>query len=565
LWAGLLLGCPALPDGPRYQGAGRASPMRGGTLMLSEQTRVRSLDPHVAFDVVSGSVIELIFDGLYDYDPEMRLTPRLAAALPEVSEHGTVLRVQLKQGLRFHNGRELTAEDVVWSFERMLSAETHSPGASFYASIAGVAAFRAGQAPHIAGLRALDRYRFEIRLSEPDHSFVHTLALRFAAPVPREALAGTTGRDFGQRPVGTGPFRLSSWDPGVRLVLERNARNHEPGQPYLQRVIFEEGVALETAFLRFRNGDQDIVSRVSPADRAVLARSPKWRGYFQASPAVDVWGVIMNCELWPFDDVHVRRAVAFAIDRERWAQVRSGALRPSGQIVPPQLEGYDPKLPSLQRFDLARAREEMRLAGYPRGLPKPVTLWLNEGSAARIYGELTQADLSKIGIQVEIKTVSFPVFLEAASTEKNVPMLLSGWQMDYPDASNFLMLLHGRSRTPRESLNKAFYANPELDRLLDAARVEADAPRRRGLLAAANELAAHDAPWAFFGNTLVPQAWQPYVKNYRPHPAYWLPVKQVWLDLPRRRAERLARVLSLSGLGRLADARDLSGRSEPSP
>jgi oligopeptide transport system substrate-binding protein len=537
-----LLGCPELPDGPRYQGADVPGPRRGGTLMLSEQQRVRSLDPHVAFDVVSGSVIEMIFDRLYDYDAEMHLRPRLAAALPATSGDGKSLRIHLRQGVRFQNGREVTAEDVVWSLERMLNPHTHSPGATFFRSIVGFDDYRAGKTDHLAGLRVWDRYELEVALSEADQTFVELLAMNFAAPIPREVVAAH-GLDFGKHPVGTGPFRLISWDPGVRLVLERN-RHYQPGLPYLDRIVFEEAIAMETAFLRFRNAEVDVVTRVSPADRAVLRHSRKWAPYYDASPSIDIWGLVMNCELPPFDNVHVRRAVAFAIDRERWVKVRSGNLQPAGQMIPPQLMGHDPNLPHEQRFDLARAKQEMALAGLPQGLSKPVTLWIPESATARIYAELAQADLSKIGIPAEIKGTTFPIFLESQGTAKTVQVGIGGWTMDYPDPSTFLGLLHSRARAPQASINRAFYSNPELDSLLDRARVEPALEQRRALYERANDLVAHDAPWAFFGNNLAPQAWQPYVKNYRPHPVYWLPVNEVWLDLPRRRLDQLAQALA---------------------
>jgi ABC-type transport system substrate-binding protein len=137
------------------------------------------------------------------------------------------------------------------------------------------------------------------------------------------------------------------------------------------------------------------------------------------------------------------------------------------------------------------------------------------------------------------------VFLESQATAKTVQISINGWQMDYPDPSNFLGLLHSRARADRASVNRAFYSNPKLDELLDRGIVETDEERRRALYWQANDLVAHDAPWAFFGNNLVPQAWQPYVKNYRPHPLYWLPIKEVWLDLPKRRLEQLAQAFSL--------------------
>lgn len=509
--------------------------------MLSEQQRVRSLDPHVAYDVISGSVIEMIFDRLYDYDAEMQLRPRIAATLPTQTNGGKTMRIRLREGVRFQNGRELTADDVVWSLERLLNPRTHSPGATFFRAIVGFDAYRAGTTEHLAGLSSEGRYELTIQLSEADQTFVHLLAMNFAAPVPREEVTGF-GEGFGRHPVGTGPFRLISWDPGVRLVLERN-KLYGHGLPYVDRVVFEEAITVETAFLRFRNGEVDVVTRVSPADRAVLLSSPKWAPYFEASPGVDIWGLQMNCELPPFDNVHVRRAVAFAIDRERWAKVRSGALKPAGQMVPPQLMGYEPDLPGKQHLDLARARQEMALAGYPHGIPSPVTLWIPESPTARIYAELAQADLATIGITAEIKGTTFPVFLESQGTPKTVQLGIGGWTMDFPDPSSFLGLLHSRAKTERASVNRAFYSNPKLDSLLDWARIEPDRERRRALYVEANTLVAEDAPWAFFGNNLVPQAWQPYVKNYHPHPVYWLPVNEVWLDLPKRRLEQLAQLL----------------------
>jgi len=509
--------------------------------MLSEQQRVRSLDPHVAYDVISGAVVQMLFDGLYEYDAHLNMRPQLAAELPRVSPDGKTLRVVLRPHMQFQNGREITADDVVWSLERMLAPQTHSPGAPLYRAIVGFAAYRKGETPHLAGLMLLDRYTLEIHLSEPDQTFSHLLAMRFAAPVPREEVA-KLGPEFARRPVGSGPFRLSHWDPGVRLVLERNP-HYQRELPHVDRVVFEEAISVETAFLRFRNAEVDVMTRVSPPDRAVLLRSQKWAPYFEASPSVDVWGLVMNCELPPFDNEHVRRAVAFAIDRERWARVRSGALQPTGQMVPPQLSGYDPKLPHRQFFDLARAKQEMALAGHPAGLPAPVTLWFPESAAARIYAELTQADLASIGIRVEFKGTTFPVWLEASGSARTTQMSLGGWQMDFPDPANFLDLLHSHARSERESTNRAFYANPRLDALLDQARVERDASRRRALYREANDLVAEDAPWAFFGNNLVPQAWQPYVKNYRPHPVYWLPVNEVWLDLPKRKITQLARAV----------------------
>jgi peptide/nickel transport system substrate-binding protein len=330
---------------------------------------------------------------------------------------------------------------------------------------------------------------------------------------------------------------LESWERGVRLTLRKNPYYGGSAGPYVDRVVFDEDVKRETAFLRFRNGELDIISRVAPPDVALL-RTKKWQPYMALSPRADVYAIGMNAEIPPFDNVHVRRAVAFAIDRERWVKARNYSLNPTGQMLPPSVAGYDAALPNLQRFDLARAKEEMRLAGYPDGIPEPVTMWGTESATMRAYAELLQADLKKIGISVRFKLVTFPVYLEKTATRKTAQILYLGWVMDYPDASNFLELLSSKATRDTESGNRVFYTNPWLDDQLARALVEPDPKKRVAMYREANDFVAREAPWAFFANSMAPQAWQPYVKGYRPHPAYWMPVRDVWLDLPRRRIAR---------------------------
>lgn len=529
--------CPALPDGPRFHGHGHRDPVRGGTLMLWEEARVRMLDPHLAHDEISNVLIAMLHDGLYGYDRQMRLVPRIAAALPVLSEDGRTLTVSLRADVRFHNGRVLTSADVVWSLERMMHPALRSPGASYYREIEGYDAYQRGESRRVSGLSAPDAQTLQVRLTRADQSFVHMLAMHFAAPLPREEVE-RAGADVRRRPIGTGAFRFVSWDPGVRIVVERNRHYYRPGRPYVERVVFEEGLKKDTAFLRFRNGDVDIVPRMTPADRMLL-RGKKWQPYAAVSPRADVYALFMNVELAPFDNVHVRRAVALAIDRERWCRARSWGIRPAGQILPPGVPGHDPALPHLQRFDLAEAKREMARAGYPDGWPEPVTMWTGDSASALAYGALAQADLAKIGIDLQLKRVSFPVYLEQTGKPRTAQMMTGGWTMTYPDASDFLALVSSATRSEHDSLNRAFYADPWLDALLERARVEHDPERRTAMYREANDFVAREAPWAIFANAQVPQAWQPYVRGYAPHPVYWLPVDDVWLDLPRKRVAAL--------------------------
>lgn len=543
-------GLPPRPDGPRYMGAGAEAPVRGGTFVFHHESSVRGMDPHISFDELSNMAIRLVFDGLLDYDEDANLVPSLAEAMPEVTEDGTVFTFRLRPGVRFHDGHVLVAEDVRWSLERMLHHDTGSPGYPFFKAIVGAERYHAGEADHVEGIEVLDEHTVRFRLTEPDQTFLNAMAMTFAYPVRRD-LYERWGDDVGKHPVGTGPFRFVSWERGVQLVFERHDDYFRPGLPYADRMVFLENLKRHLAVMRFANGDLDAVHRFSPADYLIMKGSQAWAPYRVEEPAVTIWGFGMNTEIAPFDDVHVRRAVAFAIDREGWDRARAGRLAPTGQPLPPQLMGYDPELPNRQFLDLERAREEMRLAGYPvrqnpdgtytaEGFPDEIVFWTGEGETSRFYGELAQHDLSKIGINLRVRQVAFAVWLQQTGKRGTAQSLLTGWNMDFPDPANFLDILwHTRSIAEEDSNNRTFYSNPELDALLDRARAETDRERRREMYRQASDIVAHDAPWAFIFCDTKMEMWQPYVRNYRPHPVWSEDYRNVWLDLPRRRVASL--------------------------
>lgn len=535
---------PDAPTGPRYMGAGAETPQRGGTFVFHHESDVRGFDPHKSFDELSNMGIKLLFEGLLDYDRDtMDLVPRLALEVPEPSEDGRTYRFRLREGVRFADdpcfeggrGREVTAHDVRWSMEHMLATGTASPGATFYTLIEGYDAFRAGEASHVSGIRVIDRHTIDFSLSRPDQTFLYTMAMSFAYPVAREAYA-RYGEEIRRHPVGTGAYVLEDWEPGVELTFVRNPNYFEEGRPWVDRQVFELNLDRGPAVMRFRNGDLDHIHRQTPSDYLELRDMEAWAPYRVEAPQPNIWGVIMNCDLAPFDDRHVRRAVAFAINRAQWRRARANRLALQGQPIPRVLPGFDPELPGRHEYDLERAREEMRLAGHPDGIEQEIEVWLGEGDTGRRYGELIQSDLREIGLNIRIKQVAFPIFLQETGKPRTAQMLLSGWSMDFPDPANFLdILFHSRSIHEEDSENKAFYSNPELDRILDEARVERDRPRRLAMYREASRILVDDAPWAFVWSDVSMEMWQPYVRNYRPHAVWDNFYRDVWLDLPRRR------------------------------
>ena len=526
--------------GPRWTGASSdaETPRRGGTFVFHHESDVRGFDPHVQFDELSNMGIKLMFDCLLDYDYDMNLVPSLAASLPSISEDGKAFTFRLRRNVRFHNGRELTAEDVRWSLERMLNPRTGSPGVEYFAELDGLAEYAAERARHIRGIVVVDRYTVRFELREPDQTFLNAMAMPFAAPVPREAY-GSNAREVSRHPVGTGPYVLEEWEPGVSVSFARNRRYWQAGKPYAERMLFLLGVHRESAFMRFLTGDIDHVHRLTPSDRIFLRNSRAWQPYQQKAPTGDLWGLQMNTEMPPFDDVHVRRAVAFVIDRERWSLARNHALAPLGQALPVGFAGFDPALADAQTRSLPRAREEMRLAGHAEGLVEPVTLWIGEGATGAFFGELAQANLAEIGIRVELKPVSFPVYLRETGRPGTAQMIFGGWTQDFPDPATFFNpLFHSRSATPTDSTNRSFYKNPALDSLLDHARSERNPARRVAMYREANQIVTRDAPWAFAFSNIRLEAWQPYVHGYRIHPIWSNCFRDVWLDLPRQRIAR---------------------------
>jgi peptide/nickel transport system substrate-binding protein len=546
LLAGLLVAWvvahfPKAPLGPRYIGAGHHTPQSGGTFIFAAGSNIHTLDPHFAYDTLSTAACRLIYDGLLDYDYEGNMIPSLAAELPEISDGGRVFRFKLRDGIKFHNGREITAEDVSWSLHRLLSESVGSPGYPFFKSILGAQQYHAGEVERIQGIVVIDEKTIEIQLDEADQTFLNALAMPFAYPIAKEhveKLEAEEGRDaVGRHPVGAGPFKFSRWERGVQVELERFEDYWAPAaRP--DRMVFLENISADVASARFRNGDLDILYRPSKVHRLFLRESEAWAPYLAEAPSASLFALGLNCELPPFDNVHIRRAVAFALDRSKLEKLDPGQVIAATQILPPMLAPYDPELPTKQRFDLARAKEEMRLAGFADGLSEPVTLWVRGESEVRV-AQLFQQDLKAIGIEIELKMVSFATYLKETGKPRVAQAAFTGWHQDFPDPSNFMdILFHSRSIHPENSENRSFYRNPKLDEILDRARPEIDREKRLALYAEANAILADEAPWAFLYYPVDMFAWQPYVKGFRPHPVWLNEYRNIWLDLPRSRVSQ---------------------------
>ncbi|MEM9490294.1 MAG: ABC transporter substrate-binding protein, partial [Myxococcota bacterium] len=412
--------------------------------------------------------------------------------------------------------------------ERVLTLPA-SPFASFLRKIAGVEAYASGEAKEVSGLRVLDDRRLEIHLSEPDATLPMVLAMKFATPLRRDHVA-RVGNDIRRMPLGTGPFMLTEWQEGSKLVFARNPHYWEESRPYLDGLIMHSNVPLEMAFLRFEAGQLDMVTPLSAADYLWLAERPDWRPYIDVPDSLSTIGVRMNCQRPPFDDVRVRQALNYGVNKDNIRKILNGTVTSAHGILPDSLPGHNPRIEPYP-YDPERARALLAEAGYPDGLTidyVTIPAFPHQRNA-----QAMQADLRRIGVDMRIELVSPGALFGAIGERDFAPFSFVGWQVDYPDPSSFIDVnFHSRMIGDSQSNNNTFYANPQLDRLIDAAKNERDPRKRRGMYEEIDAILHRDAPWIWLYHFVFVSARQPYLAGFKPHPMWRHDYREAWLDLP---------------------------------
>jgi ABC-type transport system substrate-binding protein len=510
-------------------------PRRGGVLTSASFGDIRTLDPANIGDGIVVQMLEAMFAGLIDYDLDGKIVPDLADHWT-VSDDGTSIRFVLREGVRFHDGEEVTADDVKRSVERALHPSAPNPYSTYFASILGYADFTEKKAEHLEGVTVDGRYVVTFKLDKPDAAFLPLLAMHPLRPVCR---SGGTRYSDTWLACGAGPFKLlpGGWDHGRQITLVRHEGYFRPGLPYLDGIRYVFHANFTSQRFKFTTGQQDILRDFLAPDLLRIQVDPRWKPFGRYDLDTQVAGLAMNTEMPPFDNIEVRRAVATAIDREQIRLVRAGNMRAAFSPVPPQVEGYDPNLKG-QHFDLTEALEHMRRAGYPYdpvtrtgGYPHPIPYLTYSQGLDEFMVQVTMQQLARIGIRLDVRIVNYAAFLALRGRRKQTVFGPAFWTQDYPEAGSFLEpLFHSRSINDEDSNNSAFYKNPRVDELIDRGRRELDLERRKKIYGEAQEIICDEAPWAFTHYYRFYAQWQPYVHGYKPHPTWTTDPKQVWLD-----------------------------------
>jgi len=482
-----------------------ASP--SGTLRLSGGTPP-TLDPALVQDSTSAEYVVHLFSGLVTLDQDLEVVPDLAARW-DLSEDGRTYTFHLRPDATFQDGRALTAEDVAYSIERACSPQTGSPVAGSYLDdIVGATARTRGEAEFVTGVVVVDDHTLRITVDAPKAYFLAKLTYPVAFVVDRQQIEAD-GAGWVRQPNGSGPFVLASMSREL-IALEANERYYGVA-PSVRRVEYVLSGGQPLAM--YENDELDI-AQVSPAEieRVTDPENPLSRELVTGSePSVQYLG--FNVAMPPFDDRAVRQAFAHAIDRAKIADlVLRGTATEAKGILPPAMPDFDPTLEGLA-YDPERARALLASSRYgAEGAMPPIVLTVSGTSG--YLSSIDRAILSmleeNLGIEATVEQVEWGYFLRDLN-ERRYPFFSAGWIGDYPDSQNFLdLLFHSGS-----SQNHTGYSNPEVDGLLEQARVETDPERRTALYREAERLIVADAPWVPLTHGAVNVLVKPHVRGYR--------------------------------------------------
>jgi len=456
---------PASPSGSEAAAtaapAAATTPQAGGEITVVYKDDLATLDPAVGYDWTNWPAIKLVFDGLLDYDETTNLMPRLAEAMPEVSDDATVYTFKLRQGVKFQNGRELTADDVVYSLTRVLDPNTKSPGAGFYVGIKGAQDFIDGKATSVAGIEVVDPLTVKFTLNQPDVTFLNKIALNFAFIVPKEEVE-KAGENFGHAPVGTGPYTLSEWQSGQYLTFERNPDYFFEGLPHLDKIRIEVGVEPDVALLRLERGEIQLMGDPPPgADWTRISSDPAWANRIERQPQVSTIYIAINTTIAPFDNLLVRQALNQAIDKAHIIQLLNGRGTVANQVLPPLMPGYDTSYTGYA-YDPDGAKALLTKAGFPDGFETTIECIAVDPQPKLC--ESFQQDLDKVGIKLTINSLAAPIVIDDAGNGKN-PLTWSGglgWIQDYPDPDDFYAPILGCDSNVAGGWNWPRYCNEDV-------------------------------------------------------------------------------------------------------
>jgi ABC-type transport system substrate-binding protein len=433
-----------------------------------------------------------------DYKPgTTELEPDLAESYT-ISDDGQTYTFKLRDGIKFHNGRALTAGDIKYSVERAINPATQGPGAGFFGSIKGYDEMVGdAKATELSGITTPDDKTVVIQLTRPDATFLHVMAINFSYAVPKEEV-DKFGADFGRNPVGTGAFKLVEWVPGQKTELERFADYYRQGVPYLDKLTFEFGQDPTVNVLRLKKGEIDIAGDgIPPAQFNEAMSDPANKDLIAKGDQLQTGYITLNVKMPPLDNPKVRQAINMAVNKDRIVRIINNRGVPANQPLPPAMPGYDTSYQGYA-FDPEAAKTLLSEAGFADGFSTELYA-MNVDPNPRI-AQAIQQDLAAVGIKAEIRSLAQAEVITAGGAGQ-APMIWSGgmaWIADFPDPSNFYGPILSCAGAAEGGWNWAKYCNEDLDaraNQADAMVTAEQQPARADAWKAIYLDVMKDAPW----------------------------------------------------------------------
>jgi peptide/nickel transport system substrate-binding protein len=489
-----------------------------GVLIVGQIAEPKSLDPHAVTAVNDFRILMNVYDGLVRYkDGTLEVEPALAESWT-ISDDGTVYTFDLRDGVSFHDGSALTAEAVKFNFDRMLD-ENHPfydtgpfPLSFFFSAIDSVT--------------AEDADTVTFTLKEPYAPFLSNLAYPTGLIVSPEAVK-EFGKDFGRHPSGTGPFRFAEWESNAKVVVVRN-EDYWGGAPALEAVVFRPITDANTRVAEMLAGGIDLMVEVPPDSVATFTDDASYQVHEQAGP--HVWFLILNAKEGPLADKKMRQAVNYAIDKKALVEnVLQGTAEVAAGPTPPAFAwAYNEELDPYP-YDPAKAKSLIEEAGHAGA---ELTFYVTEGGSGMLdpvpMGAAIQADLAEVGLNVEIETYEWNTFLGKVNPglEGKADMAEMAWMTNDPDTLPYLAL-RSDAFPDKGGFNSGYYSNPEVDKLLEAARRSTDQEERAELYKQMQAIVHDDAPWAFIANWKQNAVASSAVDGFSLQPSFFLILKDV--------------------------------------
>lgn len=500
-------------------------PKYGGTLVAYTSGDPMNFDPATLTSWDQTIVAANILEGLVRINPQGTGIEEGIAKEWHVSDDGLTWTFILRSEAKFHNGRTVTAEDFKYSFERIANPVTASSAAWKLNKLEGFAAFTAGEAEEISGIKVVDEHTLELKLVEPFAPFASMLASASLAVVPKEAVE-ELGEDFGLKAVSAGPFTIGEWNFNQDLTL--NAfEDYWAGRPYLDslkyRVINDEN----TRIVEFDAGTLDI-AWITPAHYERLTTDPTYANSIGYAYTLHTAFLVFNMEQEPFgSNKALREAVFYAMDTQAVLELLQNRATYADRLLLPGMIGGGEKCTESPR-NIELAKQKMVEAGFPDGIEEVFDVitpaWNNNIKILEIY----QQNLKEIGINIKIGSMDSSAYNQA----RNNGQFKIAWGnivAAYPD-SDAMVYPTFYSSSAGAAGNYARYSNPEVDALIEKARASTDEAERDALYRQIDDIVLTDLPYAYLDHNIYVDICQPYVKNYCPSALDVSTYHRVWLD-----------------------------------